>query len=160
MLKETLGAAVLGMTLVGAPGTAMAANGGGTSAAPPVKKEYLTVRIDTDRRGWRGVVRIRVQEADDRSPARGVPACLEARRWGEWRSVGCERTDRWGRADWTVRVHRHHSYRIRIPETWRYHAYYSDRFRIERDRNWRNDGHDLNDDHGRGWGRGDERSRD
>jgi len=166
MLKETLGAAVLGLTLLGVPGTAAAATGGGATA-PQAARESLTVSIDTDRRGRHGVVRILVREADDRSPVRGIRACLQTKNRNHWRTFDCERTDRWGRADWRVPLRRHASYRIFIPRTWRYHAYYGEHFRLgwDRDRNrWGND-RDRNrwDDHrGRGrWddGRGRNRGR-
>jgi hypothetical protein len=141
MLKETLGAAVLGLTLLGVPGTAAAATGGGATA-PQAARESLTVSIDTDRRGRHGVVRILVREADDRSPVRGIRACLQTKNRNHWRTFDCERTNRWGRADWRVRAHRHTTFRIFIPRTHRYHSYYSEQFRLRWDR-----------DQGRTWNR-------
>ncbi|GAA0964928.1 hypothetical protein [Actinocorallia libanotica] len=174
MLKETLGAAVLGMTLASAPGSATAAaertaSAETAEAASAARREALTVRIDTDRRGRWGAVRIRVREAIDREPARGVQACLQMRRWGGWRTVDCERTDWRGRADWSVRAGHHSVYRVHVRGSWRYYPYYSDNFRIRGHRNWwdegRDNGRDWDDgrdwDNGRDWenGRDDDRRR-
>ncbi|WP_157963620.1 hypothetical protein [Actinocorallia populi] len=144
------------MTLASVPGAATATaertvSAASAEAASAARREALTVRIDTERRGRWGRIDIRVREADDREPAQRVQACLQMRRWGGWRTVDCERTDWRGRADWSVRAGRHHAYRIYIPESWRYYPYYSDRFRIRSDRDWWDNGHDWNGDNDHDW---------
>ncbi|GAA2721509.1 hypothetical protein [Actinocorallia aurantiaca] len=165
MFKETLGAAVLGVTLASVPGAATAApeDAAATSSAPSAaaataaaRRERLFVDIDTER-VWRrrGHIEIKVSEADSRRRVRGVLACLHTKRWGRggggWESLGCERTDWRGEADWYVNLDRRSVYQIRIHRTWRYHSYRSDWFRVLNRGGWdngrdRDNGWDRNND--------------
>jgi len=170
MFKEILGAAVLGVTLASVPGAATATAEGtaATSAAPSAaataaaRRERLFVDIDTER-VWRrrGHIEIKVSEADSRRRVRGALACLHTKRWGRggggWNSLGCERTDWRGGADWYVNLDRRSVYQIRIHGTWRYYPYRSDWFRVLDRGGWNND---RGRDHGRDRDRGRDHGRD
>lgn len=131
MIKELLGAAILGTTLVAVPAGAATAHET-TTAAVSARQDSFSVRIHAERRGGRGRVMIRVHNARTRERVRFMHTCLHMRVHNTWTRMRCERTDRRGEARWFVRADHRRVYRIAIPGNREYRPYFSDMFRIPR----------------------------
>ncbi|WP_106397745.1 hypothetical protein [Actinocorallia populi] len=102
MIKEALGAAVLGATLVSAP----------AAAAP---KEEISVRIRVWTEVFGNLSRVRtIVKDEDKEPVEGLRVCLQIRRKG-FRTLECAKTDGKGRVTWLADPRK--TYRILIPPT-------------------------------------------
>ncbi|GAA0964932.1 hypothetical protein [Actinocorallia libanotica] len=128
MIKETLGAAILGATLVSAPAAAATAADPARRAAQAaaVPKEELSVRIRVWTEVFGNLSRIRVIVKDeDRDAVKDLKVCLQIKRRG-FRTFQCAETDEKGHITWLANPRR--TYRILIPPTRDYEGFRSRAF--------------------------------
>ncbi|MEO3785926.1 hypothetical protein ABGB12_21570 [Actinocorallia sp. B10E7] len=187
-MKKILGLALSGAMALGmAAATGTSAQASETSARERQEKQS-SYRYRVHTKVWpyswgryRGGVKVRVyrNSYDGRVPVPYIRVCLQKRTPYRYRTIECERTNRWGGADFRMvdRVHWYRGdrarglrrasgknfstwYRVFVPPSYRNYGHVSDPFRLWDRWGWDgdygddyDDGGDYDGDYERGWRR-------
>jgi len=182
-VKKILGLTLSGVMVLGlTAATGTPAQASETSARQEQKeRSHYRHRVHTkiwpySWSGRRGGVKVRVfrYSYNGRVPVRHIRVCLQKRTPYRYRTIECERTDRWGRADFRVvdrvswyagdrarglrqtrqskRQNFSNRYRIFVPPTYRTYGHISRTFRLWDRWGWNDNGYgDRYDDDDDGW---------